>query len=411
MKRTESILKLRLPNETGAMRAAPKLRLVRPMQASDRRPQCDPICGALERVRELAARVHPEHVLRDLLRAAACELDAWAYYVAADGHCRGPVGGGASSNTAGQPPIPITVGQALRKQIDAARASSNSAPSMASIHAPALPGNAHALLGTIPGAGHHAGRTVEPAVNDVLIAVRTNSVPFTAGDRAAMDILLLGASQAIRTARYAAQQERATNETVCTLANIIDARDNRTAGHSQRVSWLARLTGAALGLEATALRELEWAGALHDVGKLGVAERILNKPGPLSEIERQQVQQHPQLGCEILRPIAAFAPILEAVLHHHENHDGSGYPCGLRHEEIPPFARIIHVVDIFDALLSDRPYRRGMSLADAEAELRRGAGSITDPRVTTAFLDALKEFRDRNAQEFSHRFSQATRTA
>jgi HD-GYP domain-containing protein (c-di-GMP phosphodiesterase class II) len=183
-------------------------------------------------------------------------------------------------------------------------------------------------------------------------------------------------------------------QTVRALANTLEARDRYTSGHSQRVARLARLTGAALGLDAGRLRTLEWAGMLHDVGKLGVPEAILNKPGRLNPGEWELVRRHPALSYDVVRPVRSLAPILDGVLHHHENYDGSGYPAGLAGDAIPLAARIIHVVDIFDALTSPRAYRDALPFDAALRELRAGAGWITDPYVTHIFLDALARCRD-----------------
>src|SRR5262249_19517059 len=152
--------------------------------------------------------------------------------------------------------------------------------------------------------------------------------------------------------------ERSALETVCALATVIEARDPYTSGHSERVAWLARMTGELLGLSAADVQELEWAGRLHDVGKIGIAERSLNKIEKLTDIELEQIKQHPRLSYEMLRPVSSLgASLLEAVLHHHEDYDGGGYPDGMAGEAIPLGARILRVVDVFDALTSTRPYR------------------------------------------------------
>jgi HD-GYP domain-containing protein (c-di-GMP phosphodiesterase class II) len=200
-------------------------------------------------------------------------------------------------------------------------------------------------------------------------------------------------------------------QTVCALVNAIDAKDNYTFGHSHRVAWLARLTGTALGLAKGELQSLEWAGLLHDVGKIGVSERILNKPGPLTPEEFEEVKRHPRIGYEVLRPVERFGAVLDAVLYHHENHDGSGYPEGRRGEEIPLSARIIHVVDIFDALTTTRTYRDRFPLDDAIAVLDRDAGRVTDPIVTTAFVAAIRRHMVENAGDFAQRFAHIARRA
>jgi len=194
-------------------------------------------------------------------------------------------------------------------------------------------------------------------------------------------------------------------ETVRALANAIDAKDNYTCGHSERVGWLARLTGAALGLSQSELELLEWAGILHDVGKIGIAEAILNKPGRLTEAEFAEMKRHPRLSYDVLKPVAQLGPVLEGVLYHHENWDGSGYPEGLSGERIPLSARIIRVVDTFDALTSTRSYREGFGIAHAFDILREEAGRSTDPHVTHVFITTFQGYVRHQPEDFRRRFA------
>lgn len=242
----------------------------------------------------------------------------------------------------------------------------------------------------------------------VFIATRGHEQPdFDAGDRLAADTMLAYGGHILSNAGMIARLERGTLDTVATLARAIEARDAYTSGHSSRVAWLARLTGAALRLPHGQLQMLEWAGLLHDVGKLGVPEHILNKPDKLTDAEFEIVKRHPQVGYDMLRPVESLRPILAAVLHHHENHDGSGYPHALAGEAIPLEARILHVVDVFDALSSNRSYRAAYSIDEALDILRRGAGSVTDPRITRVFAWALRQYRKREPDEFARLFSHA----
>jgi hypothetical protein len=135
---------------------------------------------------------------------------------------------------------------------------------------------------------------------------------------------------------------------------------------------------------------LEMAAYLHDIGKIGIAEGILLKPGTLSEEEMVQMRHHPLIGAAILRPVAFPWPIAPVVRHHHEHFDGNGYPAGLRGDEIPALARVLAVADAFEAMVSDRPYRRGRDRYDAIAELRRCSGSQFDPRVVDVFVSMLE---------------------
>jgi HD-GYP domain-containing protein (c-di-GMP phosphodiesterase class II) len=191
---------------------------------------------------------------------------------------------------------------------------------------------------------------------------------------------------------------------LCTLVNAIDAKDHYTSAHSERVGGLARLTGEALGLSKEQIQALECSGLLHDVGKIGVAEQILNKPGALTPAEFEEMKKHAQVGYDMLRPVAQFQPILSVVLHHHENHDGSGYPAGLAGEAIPLGARIIHVVDIFDALTTHRPYRKAYDSELALRVIEAGAGRATDPKVTELFIEALRRHMTEHPADFRARF-------
>lgn len=243
-------------------------------------------------------------------------------------------------------------------------------------------GGARVLLGALRKVGS------DPAV---VVALRDGrEPPFDASDILASESILAYGAQIMRNASVVRDLRRSAVETVYAFVNAIDAKDNYTSDHSERVGGLARLAGEALGLPNERLLVLEWAGLLHDVGKIGVREQILNKPGQLTEAEFAEVKNHPRIGYDMLRPVAHFGPILDAVLYHHENYDGSGYPEGLRGEQIPLDARVIHVVDIFDALTTDRPYRGQYDVERAFELLLKDAGRVTDPQVTPLFVEALR---------------------
>jgi putative nucleotidyltransferase with HDIG domain len=168
------------------------------------------------------------------------------------------------------------------------------------------------------------------------------------------------------------------------LARAIDAKSPWTAGHSERVAELAVLIGREMGLTDERLHDLRRGGLVHDIGKLATPSSVLNQRNPLTAEERRVIEEHPMQGVRILEPIEAYAPLLPMVGEHHERWDGSGYPRGLRAEEIDPLARILAVADTFDAIRSDRPYRAGASLADTVAIIRSGAHHF-DPDVLRAF--------------------------
>ncbi|MEW6049415.1 MAG: HD domain-containing phosphohydrolase, partial [Bacillota bacterium] len=170
------------------------------------------------------------------------------------------------------------------------------------------------------------------------------------------------------------------------LAAAVEAKDVYTRGHSLRVARWARACARILGLSTEEQEQVYLAGLLHDVGKIGVTDGILLKPARLTEEEMAEVQCHPVAGAGILEQAGFPAAVIAAVWHHHEDYGGSGYPAGLIGEEIPLLARIIRVVDTYDAMTSPRPYRAAFTSAQAREELRRCAGQQFDPRVVDAFL-------------------------
>lgn len=178
-------------------------------------------------------------------------------------------------------------------------------------------------------------------------------------------------------------RERAT-EAMESLAAAVDARDANTAGHSRRVQEIAVTLGRELALDDTELESLSYAALFHDVGKLGVPDSVLLKKGPLDEDERSIVRRHAEEGERIIAHLGFLSNATPAIRHHHEYWDGSGYPDGLRGQEIPIGARILHVSDAFDSMISDRVYRSAMTLTEALAELRKAAGRQFCPTCVAA---------------------------
>ncbi len=191
------------------------------------------------------------------------------------------------------------------------------------------------------------------------------------------------AASSIKQAREDLQH--AYVEFIGSLANALDARDPYSSGHSQRVSELAGATAAALGLDDRERKRIEIGALLHDIGKIGVSDIVLRKPGKLTASDFAAIREHPLIGRRILDGVSGFKPYLNAVELHHENWDGSGYPHGQKGEETPLDARIIHVSDAYDAMTTDRPYRRGMSHRQAIHILRSVAGSQFDPKIVEVF--------------------------
>ncbi len=173
------------------------------------------------------------------------------------------------------------------------------------------------------------------------------------------------------------------------LVTAVDRRDRYTRQHSEDVTRIALAIAHTLGLSNESERTLRIAGLLHDVGKIGVPDRILRKPGRLDESEFAVVKQHVQLGELIIKEVPNLNDVLAAVAAHHERYDGGGYPRGLKGEEIPLLGRILAVADCYSAMTTDRPYRKALSPAEAQAELRRVAGTQLDPAVVEAFITAV----------------------
>jgi HD-GYP domain-containing protein (c-di-GMP phosphodiesterase class II) len=185
------------------------------------------------------------------------------------------------------------------------------------------------------------------------------------------------------------------------LSSAIDAKDPYTCGHSERVARVASRLGRELGLPEPDVNQLYLAGLLHDVGKIGIRDAVLLKSGMLTAEEYEHIKEHPRIGFEILSGVRQLRHLLPGVRNHHENFDGSGYPDALAGHEIPLMARIMAVADAYDAMSSDRPYRKGMSADRVERIFRDGAGVQWDRRVVETFISIHAEIRDELAVSVS----------
>ncbi len=174
------------------------------------------------------------------------------------------------------------------------------------------------------------------------------------------------------------------------LAATVDAKDSYTYGHSRKVSEYAVAVAEKLDMEQGKMATVRAASLLHDIGKVGVPDSILNKKEPLTDDEWKPIKSHPKLGVEILRHVIDLANCLPAILHHHEHFDGSGYPAGLKGDQIPLEARILTVADSYDAMTSPRPYREQLPMDEAIDELRRCAGTQFDPEIVDIFCEIIK---------------------
>ncbi|MEW6608203.1 MAG: HD domain-containing phosphohydrolase [bacterium] len=213
------------------------------------------------------------------------------------------------------------------------------------------------------------------------------------------EILITLASQsaiAIENASLFKTVKEGLLNTTKSLAEAIDAKDAYTRGHCDRVAQFAVSVAQKLGVSESKLENIYIAALLHDVGKIGVSENILHKPGGLTRDEFETIKNHPLLSVKILSPISFPWDILPAVRQHHERIDGAGYPDGLAGDEISLEARIIEVTDAYEAMISDRPYRKALSEEDAIVELKRCSGRQFDPKIVNVFLKVLAEEKARN---------------
>jgi putative nucleotidyltransferase with HDIG domain len=217
---------------------------------------------------------------------------------------------------------------------------------------------------------------------------------FTPHDRDLVVTLGRHVAVALEKARLVEGLKRTVAESIRALAGAIEAKDHYTRGHSDRVTHYSTLTAQALGMGGPDLDVLVRSAILHDVGKIGVPEAVLHKPGRLNDEEFGHIQRHPAVGVEIVREILAMHETLPIIQCHHERYDGRGYPGGVEGDAIPLGARILAVADTFDAMTSDRPYRKGLSAQTAFEEIERCSGAQFDPAVARAFLEGAPGWPD-----------------
>jgi len=218
-----------------------------------------------------------------------------------------------------------------------------------------------------------------------------NDAHFTPDDLRLLTTLANMAAKAIESAHLHGELRESYFATVRTLVNSLDARDNYTAAHSQRVASLAVQMAARMELPEGLVRDLEVFGPLHDVGKIGIRDGILLKASSLSEEERRLCQEHCAIGERIIRPLKPSQQALAMVRSHHESWDGQGYPDGLAREEIPVLARVLQVADCYDAMSTDRPYQPAMSHQEVLAHFRQYSGKRYDPAVVEALCAVLTQ--------------------
>jgi putative two-component system response regulator len=204
-----------------------------------------------------------------------------------------------------------------------------------------------------------------------------------------INVLLARIRSSLRLRAALAEME-AAHGVVAALANAVEAKDVTTESHCQRLAGYAGRLAQAIGIEGPDLRAVTYGALLHDVGKIGIAESILTKPGPLTDAEWAEMRRHPEIGEQICAPLASSRLFIPIVRGHHERWDGHGYPDGLSGDGIPLGARIVGLVDAFDAMVNDRPYRTSRTAAEAIAELRACEARQFDPELVPVFVDMIE---------------------
>jgi|GEM_PF-3398216 len=195
--------------------------------------------------------------------------------------------------------------------------------------------------------------------------------------------------------------ERANYEAAMALWQAVYAREPSSALHLRKTEWLGKAFARRLGLMPSEEKILLYGLLLHDIGKIGVPESVLNKPGPLTDEEWELVKLHPQIGAKIIQPFSSLREAIPLVLYHHERWDGKGYPKGLKGKRIPFMARVVSVIDAYQAMRADRPYRSALSVEKALAELRKESGRQFDPEIISKFLPLGKRLQE--AENFPQR--------
>ena len=231
----------------------------------------------------------------------------------------------------------------------------------------------------------------EKVVGVVQLINKTGGRFFDDRDLQCAHMMAIPIATALVNARLFRDLEQTFMETALALADAIEKRDRYTAGHTRRVTRYSLMIADRIGIDSAERKWLALSGILHDIGKIGIRDKILNKDGPLANDEFENMKQHTILGAEIVEKVSSLEKVIDGILYHHEKLDGTGYPHGLKGDKIPLFARIIAVADTYDAMTTDRPYRKGMSSETALQELERNKGTQFDPVIVDAFLVAMME--------------------
>jgi putative nucleotidyltransferase with HDIG domain len=240
-------------------------------------------------------------------------------------------------------------------------------------------------------------------VGAIYVATADSYSRFLTDDLMALNTVSNQAAVAMKNAFLYQDIRGLYSNIVRSLAATIDAHDPYTFGHSHRVTANSLVLAESLGLDDEKRNALEIGAYLHDIGKIGIPDSILMKKSTLSKDQIRSVEEHPVVGARILEPVGFDEEVISIVLHHHERVDGRGYPKGLKDDAIPLGARILCVVDSFDAMISNRPYRSKLSVGAALLEIRSGSGTQFDSRVVEEFIEACSEGRVILPERADHR--------
>jgi putative nucleotidyltransferase with HDIG domain len=231
-----------------------------------------------------------------------------------------------------------------------------------------------------------------------IFLVREDS-PYSDSEGGSLKLAARQLARARERSQLYAEMEKTTLDAIMALAVALESRDGTTGEHIRRTQDLAGEVAEELGLGHENVQHTRYVAVLHDIGKIGIPDAILNKPGKLDEDEWESMRQHPRIGADIITRISGFEEVSAAILAHHERFDGRGYPSGLSGEDIPIEARIISAVDSYDAMTNDRPYRKALSHEEALDELSRNSGSQLDQKVVEVFEQVLSTKREEPEHE------------
>ena len=239
----------------------------------------------------------------------------------------------------------------------------------------------------------------------------TDAPEFRASDIQLVEALTTFCGDLIRGSRLVREMREMSIAMVRSLVSAVDQKDEYTCGHSLRVGYFATTLGRLLHLKEVELQMLQWAALLHDVGKIGIRDTVLNKQGKLTGDEMEHIREHPERSHQVVQQVPQLAAALDGILHHHERYDGSGYPTGLVGEEIPLQARIIQIADVFDALTSTRSYRPAFDWRKALDILREEAGKTVDPNLQQVFDRHMRAVLESDPGEWKRMVEHANRFA